>query len=86
MSAILGGSNVPMPQNSRPGTPRDESGRKGKATPRIGTGGFGGDEDGGLANRWGLRGKKGKSMQDNPLMAGFGRLRRELGGCKGMFP
>jgi hypothetical protein len=22
-------------------------------------------------------------MQDNPLMAGFGRLRRELTGCKG---
>jgi brefeldin A-resistance guanine nucleotide exchange factor 1 len=36
-----------------------------------------------LANRWGLRGKKGKSIQDNPLMAGFGRLRRELVGCKG---
>ncbi|KAA8571032.1 hypothetical protein EYC84_000398 [Monilinia fructicola] len=41
-----------------------------------------GNDDIGLANRWGLRGKKGKSMQDNPLMAGFGRLRRELTGCK----
>lgn len=67
-----------MPQNSRPGTPRDEGPRKGKARIAIEEG------DGGLANRWGLRGKKGKSMQDNPLMAGFGRLRRELGGCKGM--
>ncbi|TVY38452.1 Uncharacterized protein LSUB1_G004093 [Lachnellula subtilissima] len=84
VSAILGGSHVPMPPNSRPGTPRDETGRKGKGAPRIGTGGFGaeGGEDGGLANRWGLRGKKGKSMQDNPLMAGFGRLRRELAGCR----
>lgn len=36
------------------------------------------------ANRWGLRGKKGKSMQDNPLIAGFGRLRQELAGVKGM--
>jgi brefeldin A-resistance guanine nucleotide exchange factor 1 len=35
------------------------------------------------ANRWGLRGKKGKSMQDNPLIAGFGRLRQELTGVKG---
>jgi golgi-specific brefeldin A-resistance guanine nucleotide exchange factor 1 len=71
---------VPMAQNSRPGTPREDGGRKGK---RIGIGED--DGDGGLANRWGLRGKKGKSMQDNPLMAGFGRLRRELGGCKGLF-
>jgi hypothetical protein len=35
-------------------------------------------------NRWGLRGKKGKSMQDNPLISGFGRLRQELAGVKGM--
>ena len=34
-------------------------------------------------NRWGLRGKKGKSMQDNPLISGFGRLRQELTGVKG---
>ncbi|KAI1002701.1 Uncharacterized protein K3495_g5501 [Podosphaera aphanis] len=33
-------------------------------------------------NRWGLRGKKEKSMQDSPLMAGFGRLRREIATCK----
>ena len=39
--------------------------------------------DVGVANRWGLRGQKGKSMADNPLMAGFGRLRQELSGCKG---
>ena len=36
------------------------------------------------ASRWGLRGKKGKSMQDNPLISGFGRLRQELAGVKGM--
>lgn len=35
--------------------------------------------------RWGLRGKKGKSMQDNPLISGFGRLRHELTGIKGVF-
>ncbi|KAK4448109.1 hypothetical protein QBC34DRAFT_408165 [Podospora aff. communis PSN243] len=33
-------------------------------------------------NRWGLRGKKGKSMQDNPLISGFGRLRHRLAGVK----
>lgn len=34
--------------------------------------------------RWGLRGKKGKSMQDNPLISGFGRLRHELTGVRGV--
>ncbi|KAK3991403.1 hypothetical protein QBC44DRAFT_237285 [Cladorrhinum sp. PSN332] len=33
-------------------------------------------------NRWGLRGKKGKSLADNPLISGFGRLRAELAGVK----
>lgn len=37
-------------------------------------------------NRWGLRGKKGKSMQDNPLIAAFARLRYELAGIKGEQP
>ena len=36
-----------------------------------------------LASRWGLRGKKGKSMEDNPLMASFTRLRSDLKDCKG---
>lgn len=87
VSAILGGSSSPMNpalQNSRPSTPRDDirSG-KGQAV-RASSGFIDSADDGGLANRWGLRGKKGKSMQDNPLMAGFGRLRRELTGCKGI--
>jgi brefeldin A-resistance guanine nucleotide exchange factor 1 len=82
VSTILGGSSSPSTsgfQASRPSTPGDDLGsrtaHKGKASAV--------DEDIGLASRWGLRGKKGKSMQDNPLMAGFGRLRRELVGCKG---
>jgi brefeldin A-resistance guanine nucleotide exchange factor 1 len=84
VSAILGGGSAPSAPNTRPNTPRDDlAAVKGKGR-RIGSGFEEGDDDGGLANRWGLRGKKGKSMQDNPLMAGFGRLRRELGGCKGM--
>ncbi|KAG9234636.1 hypothetical protein BJ875DRAFT_461136 [Amylocarpus encephaloides] len=85
VSAILGGSSTPMNpslQSSRPPTPREDLGTRkgGKGRASIGMPDAG--DDGGLANRWGLRGKKGKSMQDNPLMAGFGRLRRELTGCK----
>lgn len=83
VSAILGGNSSPLTpnlQNSRPSTPRDDlATRKGHKSRASGLD----EDDGGLANRWGLRGKKGKSMQDNPLMAGFGRLRRELVGCKG---
>lgn len=85
VSAILGGSSTPMSpnlQSSRPSTPRDDLG-KGKGHKTRSSLGLADGDDGGLANRWGLRGKKGKSMQDNPLMAGFGRLRRELTGCKG---
>lgn len=84
VSAILSGSsNHTSLQSSRPGTPRDQLGIDKGARIRPSTG-LGDDvDDGGLASRWGLRGKKGKSMQDNPLMAGFGRLRRELQGCKG---
>lgn len=40
-------------------------------------------EDDTLASRWGLRGKKGKSMQDNPLLSAFARLRNDLRGCTG---
>ncbi|KAI5296095.1 GDP/GTP exchange factor for ARF [Ascosphaera acerosa] len=34
-----------------------------------------------LQSRWGLRGKKGKSLQDNPLMSAFTRLRADLKTC-----
>lgn len=40
------------------------------------------DENSSLASRWGLRGRKGKSMQDNPLLTAFARLRRDLAGCR----
>lgn len=40
------------------------------------------DEEQSLGSRWGLRGKKGKSMQDNPLMSAFTRLRVDLRDCK----
>ena len=84
VSAILGGSSPSNPgrQSSRPDTPGDNINNLRRHKDRSSV--ADGDEEGGLANRWGLRGKKGKSMQDNPLMAGFGRLRRELAGCKGI--
>ncbi|KAH7349362.1 Sec7 domain-containing protein [Plectosphaerella cucumerina] len=70
VSAILGGS--PTPVQVGPPSPA-LPGRKSIATT------LGGDSaDPSLTNRWGLRGKRGKSIQDNPLMAGFGRLRHEL--------
>lgn len=51
----------------------------------LGSLGVGDDVDGGqLATRWGLRGKKGKSIQDNPLLSAFARLRSQLKGCRGM--
>ena len=86
VSAILGVTSPlnPATQDSRPSTPRDESGNRRGLRSRPSLGYTDGGDDEGLANRWGLRGKKGKSMQDNPLMAGFGRLRRELIGCKGI--
>ncbi|KAI1409058.1 hypothetical protein F5Y13DRAFT_193730 [Hypoxylon sp. FL1857] len=72
VSSILGGN--PNPVQLGPPSPLLRPGSKSSTTS------FGADgaQDFGVANRWGLRGKRGKSMQDNPLMAGFGRLRHEL--------
>ncbi|CBX93961.1 similar to guanine nucleotide exchange factor (Gea2) [Plenodomus lingam JN3] len=41
-----------------------------------------GEQEEVVPSRWGLRGKKGKSLQDNPLMSAFARLRSDLKGCK----
>lgn len=74
VSAILGGnggSRVYERETSAPPSPRKSS-----QSSRLG------EEDHALANRWGLRGKKGKSMQDNPLISAFTRLRSDLKGCK----
>ncbi|KAJ5152360.1 hypothetical protein N7492_010655 [Penicillium capsulatum] len=73
VSAILGGnggSRVYERDTSAPPSPR----KSGLSTR--------GDDDHALANRWGLRGKKGKSMQDNPLISAFTRLRSDLKGCQ----
>ena len=39
----------------------------------------------GAINRWGLRGKRGKSMQDNPLIYAFLQLRSDLSRCIGRY-
>ncbi|OTB08889.1 hypothetical protein M426DRAFT_316915 [Hypoxylon sp. CI-4A] len=76
VSSILGGN--PNPVQLGPPSPMLRPGSKGSTM----SSGADGAQDFGIANRWGLRGKKGKSFQDNPLMAGFGRLRHELSSCK----
>ncbi|KAI8949649.1 Sec7-domain-containing protein [Xylaria longipes] len=76
VSSILGGN--PNPVQLGPPSPFLHPGSKGSVASLS----MDGAQDIGVANRWGLRGKKGKSMQDNPLMAGFGRLRHELSSCK----
>lgn len=77
VSAILGGSPNPV----HLGPPSPALGGRSKSP----SGSISGDsaKDIGLANRWGLRGQKGKSMQDNPMITGFGKLRHELAGVKG---
>ena len=75
VSAILGGS-----PNLIELVPPTAGARRARRTAPDNGAGDAGDL---AANRWGLRGKKGKSMQDNPLISGFGRLRQELAGVKG---
>jgi brefeldin A-resistance guanine nucleotide exchange factor 1 len=72
VAAILGGSSNKTPAIQK----RDRAGQ--------GIVGGTGEHEEAVPSRWGLRGKKGKSMQDNPLMSAFARLRNELKGCKGV--
>ncbi len=87
VSAILGGggstasrgsSRLTKPNERNPVHQRAQS-----QASRTSNGSLG--EDDGLASRWGLRGKKGQSMQDNPLMSAFARLRNDLRGCTGIY-
>lgn len=73
VAAILGGSSNKTPAIQK----RDRAGQ--------GIVGGTGEQEEAVPSRWGLRGKKGKSMQDNPLMSAFARLRNELKGCKGVY-
>ncbi|KJY01313.1 sec7 domain-containing protein [Zymoseptoria brevis] len=75
ISSILGGSNSPRTSTSES---RDTNHIRNRASSKIDL-----IEDGGLlSSRWGLRGKKGQSMQDNPLMSAFAKLRADLKHCK----
>jgi brefeldin A-resistance guanine nucleotide exchange factor 1 len=73
VAAILGGSSNKTPAIQK----RDRAGQ--------GIVSGEGQQEEAVPSRWGLRGKKGKSMQDNPLMSAFARLRNELKGCKGAY-
>lgn len=75
VSAILGG--VAVRSQSR-------EGRSGHARLESGGSIANSDAEGLLTSRWGLRGKKGSSMSDNPLLSAFARLRSDLKHCKGM--
>ena len=78
VSAILGGNPNPI----QLGPPSPSLSTRGRSPANT----LGGDgaQDSSLSNRWGLRGQRGKSMQDNPMIAGFGKLRHEIAGMKGM--
>lgn len=81
VSAILGGGPSIARDISRLQKPGDRTSPGGQRSGRTVDGAFGDDDT--LASRWGLRGKKGKSMQDNPLLSAFARLRNDLRGCTG---
>ncbi|KAI9725231.1 MAG: GDP/GTP exchange factor for ARF [Chrysothrix sp. TS-e1954] len=81
VSAILGGSATSNKVESRPRpTARSRFGDSEKKPVRPRAPSI--TEEVGLANRWGLRGKKGQSMQDNPLLSAFAKLRSDLKRCK----
>ncbi|KAL8847164.1 MAG: hypothetical protein Q9221_007794 [Calogaya cf. arnoldii] len=80
VTAILGGS----PSFSRTAEASNLPTNRGRPEHQNDAGivGYGsGSGDNLLASRWGLRGKKGRSMQDDPLIAAFARLRNDLRGC-----
>ncbi|KAJ5327287.1 uncharacterized protein N7506_010389 [Penicillium brevicompactum] len=75
VSAILGGNGASRVYERDTSAPPSPNPRRTAQPTRS-------EDDHVLANRWGLRGKKGKSMQDNPLISAFTRLRSDLKGCK----
>jgi golgi-specific brefeldin A-resistance guanine nucleotide exchange factor 1 len=75
ISSILGGSNTPRAPPSDARATNHERHRASSKIDLI-------EDDGSLTSRWGLRGKKGQSMQDNPLMSAFAKLRADLKHCK----
>ncbi|KAF8463526.1 hypothetical protein BDZ91DRAFT_698450 [Kalaharituber pfeilii] len=85
VAAILGGTSSGyggVASAIPPPSPRSPAYSRGSVPGAPGVKGDLLGADAGLANRWGLRGKRGKSIQDNPLIAGFTKLRSELIGCR----
>ncbi|KAJ4155394.1 hypothetical protein LMH87_000641 [Akanthomyces muscarius] len=75
VSAILGGN--PNPINLGAPSSRLKPRRKSQV------GGAASDaQDLTINTRWGLRGQTGKSMQDDPMISGFGALRHDIAGIK----
>ncbi|TGZ84125.1 Sec7-domain-containing protein [Ascodesmis nigricans] len=74
VSAILGGGGTGYGSSGFetpvPGSPSPMLARRGDFEGQVG-----------MTGRWGLRGKKGRSIQDNPLMAAFAKLRGDLQEC-----
>lgn len=82
VAAILGaGTGSGKADVRRTPQAREAYSEKGGQRPRERAASFG--EDVTLASRWGLRGKKGQSLQDNPLLSAFARLRSDLKRCRG---
>ena len=84
VSAILGGGAPMSAKRDSKSSPRSDGKSSESQRPNVGSrtasNGVRVNDDS-LASRWGLRVKKGKSMQDNPLMSAFARLRSDLRGC-----
>ncbi|KAK5165588.1 GDP/GTP exchange factor for ARF [Saxophila tyrrhenica] len=75
ISSILGSSST---LRQSPSDEQGSSNERNRASSKIDLI----EDDGSLKSRWGLRGKKGQSMQDNPLMSAFAKLRADLKQCK----
>ena len=76
VSAILGGSGIGENSLEALHPPRAFKRRSDRHADALATNG-----EHGPTNRWGLCGKRGKSLQDTPLMSAFSRLRSELREC-----
>lgn len=75
ISSILGGSTNARTPNTESRAGSSERSRASSKIDLI-------EDDGTITSRWGLRGKKGQSMQDNPLMSAFAKLRADLKQCR----
>jgi brefeldin A-resistance guanine nucleotide exchange factor 1 len=78
VSAILGGN----PNTIHFGSPKPQSQSQDRS---VGTPFGDSDQDVATDNRWSFRGQRGKSLQDSPMVAGFGKLRYEITGVQSVY-